>query len=83
MRLQTSDQGIRIHPTCFTIVENPLQISPFLQNKANVKIGKINVSIKTIKDYDKEQRTINNKRYSKQTQSKPILKIKAGRQGIY
>jgi len=43
-----------------------------MQNKANVKIGKINISIATIKDYDNEQRTINNERYSKQTQSKPI-----------
>jgi hypothetical protein len=43
-----------------------------MQNKANVKIGKMNISIATIKDYDKEQRTINNERYSKQTQSKPI-----------
>jgi len=30
-----------------------------MQNKANVKIGKINVSIATIKDYDNEQRTTN------------------------
>jgi len=43
-----------------------------LQNKANVKIGKMNISIATIQDYDEEQRTINNERYSKQTQSKPI-----------
>ena len=64
--------------TCSTIVENPLQIGLFLQNKANVKIGKLNISIATIKDYDKKQRIINNERYSKQSQSKPILKIKAG-----
>ena len=43
-----------------------------MQNKANVKIGKMNISIATIKDYDKKQRTINNERYSKQSQSKPI-----------
>jgi len=42
-----------------------------MQNKANVKIGKMNTSIATIKDYDNEQRTINNERYSKQTQFKP------------
>jgi len=45
----------------------------FLQNKANFKIGKMSASIATIKDYDKKQRTINNERYSKQSQSKPIL----------
>ncbi len=39
--------------------------------KPNVKIGKMNISIATIKDYDNEQRTINNERYSKQTQFKP------------
>jgi len=44
----------------------------FLQNKANFKIGKMNVSIATIKDYDNEQRTINNERYSKQSQTNPI-----------
>jgi hypothetical protein len=44
-----------------------------MQNKANVKIGKMNISAVTKKDYDKEQRTINNERYSKQTQTKPIL----------
>jgi len=58
-----------------TSVENPLQIGPFLQNKANVKIGKMNISIVTINEYDKEQRTINNERYSKQTQTKPISNL--------
>ena len=67
-------QVIRIHPTCSTIVENPLQISFFMQNKANVKIGKMNVSVATRKDYDKEQRTTNNERCSKQSQTKPICR---------
>jgi hypothetical protein len=48
-----------------------------MQNKAKVKIGKMNISIATIKDYDNEQRTINNKRYSKQTQFKPNLHFTA------
>ena len=43
-----------------------------MQNKANVKIGNMNVSIAIIKDYDKKQWTINNERYSKQTQTNPI-----------
>jgi hypothetical protein len=44
----------------------------FMQNKANFKIGKIDISIAIIKDYDSEQRSTNNERYSKQTQTKPI-----------
>jgi hypothetical protein len=48
----------------------------FMQNKANVKIGKMNISIATIEDYDSEQRKINNVSYSKQTQTKPISKAK-------
>ena len=32
----------------------------------------MNINIATIKDYDKKQRTMNNERYSKQSQSKPI-----------
>ena len=43
-----------------------------MQNKPNVKIGKINISTAMINAYANEQRTMNNKRYSKQTQSKPI-----------
>jgi hypothetical protein len=46
-----------------------------MQNKANFKIGKIDISIATIKDYDNERRTINNERYSKQTQTKPISRF--------
>jgi hypothetical protein len=36
-----------------TIVEDPLQIGQNMQNKAKVKIGKMNISIAVIKDYDK------------------------------
>ena len=35
------------NPTCSTIVENPLQIGPIMQNKANVKIGSIDRMQKT------------------------------------
>ncbi len=44
-----------------TTVENPLQIGPFMQNKAKVKIGKMNVSVATTKHYDKniEKSTMN------------------------
>jgi len=45
----------------------------FMQNKANFKIGKMNISTATLKAYANKQRTMNNERYSKQTQSKPIL----------
>ena len=43
-----------------------------MQNKANFKMGKIAISIATIKAYANEQRTMNNEHCSKQTQSKPI-----------
>jgi hypothetical protein len=39
-----------------------------MQNKAKVKIGKMNISVATIKDYNNKQRTTNNERYSKQSQ---------------
>jgi len=43
-----------------------------MQNKANFKMGNINISTATTKCYLNEQRTMNNERYSKQTQSNPI-----------
>jgi hypothetical protein len=43
-----------------------------MQNKANVKMGNINISTAKIKAYANKQRTMNNERYSKQTQSNPI-----------
>ena len=42
------------------------------QNKANVKMGNINISTAKTKAYAKEQRTMNNEHDSKQTQSNPI-----------
>ena len=42
------------------------------QNKANVKMGNINISTAKTKAYAKEQRTMSNERYSKQTQTNPI-----------
>ncbi len=42
------------------------------QNKANVKMGNINISTARTKAYAKEQRTMTNERYPKQTQSNPI-----------
>jgi len=57
----TAKSWQKINPTCSTIVEDPLQIGPFMQNKANVKIGKMSISIAIIKDYGKnnEQSTTN------------------------
>jgi hypothetical protein len=49
----------------------------FMQNKAKVKIGKMNLKLVDTKDYDNEQQTTNNEGYLKQTQTKPISKIKA------
>ncbi|MHC4596429.1 MAG: hypothetical protein ACYS19_15995 [Planctomycetota bacterium] len=45
--------GILLNTLCSTIVENPLQINLFMQNKAKVNIGKMNISIARTKDYDK------------------------------
>jgi hypothetical protein len=43
-----------------------------MQNKANFKMGNINISIAITKAYANEQRTMNNECYSKQSQTKPI-----------
>jgi len=43
-----------------------------MQNKANVKMGKMNISTVTTKCYVNKQRTMNHERHSKQTQSNPI-----------
>ena len=43
-----------------------------MQNKANVKMGKMSISIVATKAYANKQRTMSNEPYSKQTQSKPI-----------
>jgi hypothetical protein len=55
-----------------TSVERPLQIGLFLQNKANFKMGNINISTARTKAYAKEQRTMSTKGYPKQTQTNPI-----------
>jgi len=49
-----------------------------MQNKANFTMGNINISTAQTKAYAKEQRTMNNKRYPKQTQSNPIHHGEAG-----
>ena len=43
-----------------------------MQNKANVKMGNINISTARTKAYANEQRTMSNDHYPKQTQSNPI-----------
>jgi len=58
--------AISFVPSCLSGHES------IMQNKANVKIGKITVSPATLKAYANEQRTMNKKRYPKQTQSNPI-----------
>jgi hypothetical protein len=61
------------HPTS-TIQACPpkAESSIIAQNKPNVKIGKMTISPVTTKPYLNEQRTTNNERDSKQTQSNPI-----------
>jgi hypothetical protein len=46
-----------------------------MQNKPNFKIGKINISTAITKSYANEQRTMNNERYPKQTQTNPKLEL--------
>ena len=43
-----------------------------MQNKANFKMGNINISTARTKAYANKQRTMSNEHYSKQTQSNPI-----------
>jgi len=43
-----------------------------MQNKPNFKMGNINITTARTKAYANEQRTMNNERYPKQTQSNPI-----------
>jgi len=47
--------------------------APIMQNKPNFKMGNINISTARTKAYAKEQRTMNNEHYRKQTQSNPKL----------
>jgi hypothetical protein len=47
-----------------------------MQNKANFKMGNINISTAIIEAYASEQRKISNERYSKQRQSNPISNAK-------
>ena len=64
------------HPVSRSEAETPWgehqKSSIIAQNKPNVKMGNINISPATTKPYLNEQRTINNERYPKQTQSNPI-----------
>jgi hypothetical protein len=57
-----------------TLVERALQIVLFLQNKPNFKMGKLAISTARTKAYAKEQRTMSNRHYEKQTQSNPTSK---------
>src|SRR4030043_172366 len=49
-------------------------LKPFLQNKAKVKMGKMNISTAIIKAYANEQRTMSDEHYPKQTQIKANFK---------
>jgi len=46
-------------------------LNPFLQNKANFKMGNINISTAITKSYTNKQRTMNHEPHSKQSQFKP------------
>jgi hypothetical protein len=51
-KCSTFDEKINKSPRPSTSVENLLQIIFVMQNKANVKIGKMNLSIAIIKYYE-------------------------------
>jgi len=65
------------HPT--STIQHPAssieyqESSIIAQNKPNFKMGNMNISTATVKAYAKEQRTMTNERYPKQTQSNPKL----------
>jgi hypothetical protein len=55
--------------SCSTIVENPLQIGPFLQNKANFRKAEMYVSLFSTKDYERIGACGVQKSKAKQSQS--------------
>jgi len=48
----TAKSWQKINPTCSTIVEDPLQIGPFMQNKANFQKSQMNVTSFITKHYE-------------------------------
>jgi len=74
VNIQSPPEPGQNHPTS-TIQACPpkAESSIITQNKPNVKIGKMTISPVTTKSYLKEQRTMNNEHYRKQTQSNPKL----------
>ena len=54
-----------------TIVKNPLQIAPFMQNEPNFKMGKIKVTSVLTRNYKKELTKWHKKNKPKQTQFMP------------
>jgi len=58
--------AISLVPSCLSGYKS------IMQNKPNVKMGKMTISPVTTKSYLKEQQTVNHEHYSKQTQSNPI-----------
>jgi hypothetical protein len=88
VNIESTPEPPQNHPT--STIEHPessieyQESSIIAQNKANVKMGNINISTATIKAYANEQRTMNNERHSKQTQSNPIKgsSVSRGRGGI-
>jgi len=75
VNIQSPPEPRQNHPTS-TIQACPpkAESSIITQNKPNVKIGKMNISAATVKAYANEQRTMNNERYPKQTQSNPTCR---------
>jgi len=72
VNIESPPEPAQNHPTSTIQTCPPKAESGIIaQNKANVKMGNINISTATIKAYAKEQRTLNNEHYPKQSQFKP------------
>ena len=75
---KTAKSGQNLHlnyvlarqPTYFTIVENPLQIAPILQNKPNFQNGKMNIALYPETNYERKGLYSCRKNKAKQTQFK-------------
>jgi len=76
VNIESTPEPGQNHPTS-TIQACPpkAESSIIAQNKANVKMGNINISTARTKAYAKEQRTMSNEHYPKQTQTNPKLEL--------
>jgi hypothetical protein len=86
VNIESTPEPGQNHPT--STIQHPAssieyqESSIIAQNKPNFKMGNINISAARTKAYPKEQRTMNNERCSKQTQSNPKLELCSTLSGV-